>query len=260
MKKVILVMLLTFLLPNIVSAKRGGGIFGKTERIIDISDIDIKGANGEELYLAYKTTQVFFFMGIYMSDDGYVLGVKKSFGIYYPLSKEKIKSLQKSGTLPAVLPTYKIPISEWLWGFSLWILLAVVGGLWLFMLPEKKDRNFTSGCNYYFGKDTAVNFDKALHYFKKSADKEHAGALYNLGIMYLKGQGVTQNNELSISYFEKAVNKESVDAQFTLGKIYANGAIVSKDINKAIQFFKSACDRGDAEACTMLKNLQNDLH
>ena len=190
-----------------------------------------------------------------MSDDGYVLGIRKSYGSYYPLSEEKIKELQKSGALPVILPTYKIPLSEWLWGFSLWILLIIIGGLWLFMLPEKKESNFTSGCNYYFGKETPVDFDKALHYFKKAADKGHAGALYNLGIMYLKEQGVAMNHELSISYFEKAAKKEHIDAQFTLGKLYLDGTIVTKDIKKARQYFKNACDKGDDEACAMLKEL-----
>lgn len=243
------------LIPNVVSAKRGGGIFGKSERIVDISDVDIKGPNGEELYLAYKTTKVFFIMGVYMSNDGYVLGIKKSFNSYYPLSEAKIKELQKSGALPAVLPSYKIPFSEWLWGFSLWILGVIIGGLWLFMLPEKKDRDFTSGCKYYFGKEVSVDFGKALDYFQKSANKEHAGALNNLGVMYLKGQGVAKNYELSISYFEKAANKDYPNAQFTLGKLYLDGTLVTKDIKKATQYFKSACENGDADACTILKEL-----
>lgn len=259
MNRIVLIILLTLLIPNAASAKRGRGLFGKSERVIKISEVDIKGPNGEELYLAYKTTKVFFFMGVYMSNDGYILGVKKSFGTYYPLSEEKIKSFQKSGALPAALPAYKIPISEWLWGFSLWILLAVLVGIWLFKLPKKKERNFISGCKYYFGKETPVDFDRALNYFKKAADKDHAGALYNLGIMFLKGQGVTKDNEISIKYFEKAANEEHIDALFTLGKIHNNGTIVSKDNRKAMSFFKSACDKGDVEACKMLKNLQNEL-
>ncbi|QCX38351.1 sel1 repeat family protein [Aureibaculum algae] len=257
MKSTILIILIAILIPNTAFAKRGGGLFGKSERIIKISEVDVKGADGEELFLAYKTTQVFFFMGAYMSDDGYVLGIKKSFGSYYPLSEEKIKSLQESGVLPAALPTYKIPISEWLWGFSLWILLTVLGGLWLIMLPKKKDRNFTSGCNHYFGKETPVDFNKALNYFEKSANKGHSGALHNLGIMYLNGQGVTKNNELSIEYFKNAANEGYVDSMFTLGKIYSGGTLTNKDNKKAMLYFQMACDKGDVEACTSLKNLQN---
>jgi len=253
MKTIVLVILLTTLLPNVVSAKRVGGIFGKSERIINISDVDIKGPNGEELYLAYKTTSVFFIMGVYMSNDGYVLGVKKSFNTYYPLSEEKIKELQKSGALPVILPTYKIPLTEWLWGFSFWMLLIVVATIYFF--PKGKEANFIAGCKHYFGKKVPLDYKKAFKYFIKSANKGHAAAQYNLGIMYLKGQSVTKNHELSISYFEKAANQEHIDAQFTLGKLYLDGTIVTKDIKKARLFFKNACDKGDSDACAMLKKL-----
>ena len=248
---------MVILIPNVVSAKRSGGLFGKSERIINISEVDIKGPNGEELYLAYKTTQIFFVMGVFMSDDGYVLGIKKKFGTYYPLSEEKIKSLQESGVLPATLPPYKIPLSESLWGFSFWILLAVILVLWLIMLPQKKDRYFTSGCNHYFGKKTPINFDRALEYFIKAGNKGHAGALHNLGVMYLNGEGVIKNNQLSIGYFEKAANEGYVDSMFTLGKIYSEGTLINLDKKKALSFFQLACDNGDAEAYSLIEKMQN---
>ena len=259
MRIFLIIITLAILAPNLVSAKRVGGIFGKSERVEEISDVDFKGAKGEELYLAYKTTSLFFFMGVYISDDGYVLGIKKSYGSYYPLSEEKIKELQTSGHLPNPLPTYKIPMSERLWGFSLWILLTVVAIIYFF--SKGKEANFATGCNYYFGKEVSVDYTKAFRYFIKSANKGHAPAQYNLGIMYLSGQGVIQNNEKAIFYFEEAASQGYIDAQFTLGNIYYKGKASPKDVKKALSFFETACANGDKEACKMVNDIkENELN
>jgi len=258
MKTFLIVITLIILIPNVASAKRVGGIFGKSERIEEIAEVNLKGAKGEDLYLAYKTTSLFFFMGVYISDDGYVLGIRKSYGSYYPLSEEKIKELQASGHLPNPLPTYKIPLSERLWGFSLWIMLVVVTGLWILFLPEKKDRYFTNGCKYYFGEKVTVDYHKALGYFTKSAKLGHAGARHNLGIMHLSGRGTAKNTEKAISYFEEAAGQNYTNAQFTLGKLYFEGKAISKDIKKSLSFFNKACTNGDEQGCKMASYIEEN--
>jgi len=259
MKIFLVFITVAILAPNIASAKRVGGIFGKSERIEEIGEFDLKGPNGEELYLAYKTTSLFFFMGVYISDDGYVLGIKKSYGSYYPLSEEKIKEFQAGGHLPNPLPKYKIPLSERLWGFSLWMLLTVVAIIYFF--PKGKEANFIAGCNHYFGKEVPLDYKKAFKYFMKSASKGHAAAQYNLGIMYLNGQGTAINTEKATSYFEEAVNQGYANAEFALGGMYFDGNGMLKDVNKALLFYENACSKGHKEACRMVNYIkENNLN
>ncbi len=127
--KAFLIIAITFLFifPQNLFARKGG-LFGKQDKIEKIMDVAIKGSKGEELYLAYKTTSLFIFGGVYIKDDGYVLGIKKGYGSYYPLDEKQILTFQEKGFLPNPLPKYKIPFIEYLFGFSIWIILFFVIG------------------------------------------------------------------------------------------------------------------------------------
>ena len=251
MKNILLILTCAILIPNLASARRVGGLFGKSESIEEIIDIEAKGPNGEDLYLAYKTTGFYFFMGAYMSDDGYVLGIKGS-SSYFPLDENQITANQESGVLPKPLPEYKIPFMDWVWGFSLWILLLVLGVIWFF---PKGGTPFEKGCKFYFGKDVPVNYNKAHTYFKKSAKEDFAPAQYNLGIMYLNSQGVEKDIQKTISYFMLASDQGYVNAQVQLGNLYFNGEEMPKDMDKALSFYKDACKNGSQDACKMVAHI-----
>ena len=98
--------------------------FGGQETIHKIVDVKLKGANSEKLFLGYKTYILFFIAGIYVKDEGYVLGISGSNSKYYPFpSGEELKNFQASGMLPTELPEYSIPFIEYVFGYSLWIIL-----------------------------------------------------------------------------------------------------------------------------------------
>ena len=112
-----------------------GGLFGSSEKIEKIQDLE-----GTEYILSHRYTSHFFFAGIYLSDDGYVLQKKidstsnrpsdlikrvEELNTYYPLSAEKILEMQQSGVLPTPMPRYSIPLSEYVFGYSLWLVLAL---------------------------------------------------------------------------------------------------------------------------------------
>jgi len=251
MKNIILILAFAILVPNLASARRIGGLFGKSENIKEIIDLKAKGPNGEDIYLAYKTSGYYFFMGAYMSDEGYVLGIRGK-SSYYPLNKNQIITYQESGLLPKPLPEYKIPFTDWLWGFALWILLLVLAVIWFF---PNRGTPFEKGCKFYFGKNVPVDYMKAYGYFKKSANEEFAPAQYNLGIMYLKGQGVEKNVQKAISYFMLASDQEYVNAQVQLGNLYFNGEEEPKNLDRALSFYKSACKNGSQDACKMVDHI-----
>jgi hypothetical protein len=100
--------------------------FGKQETITCITDVTLKGADDEALCLAHKTTIQFFGGGLYLKDDGYVLGIKSKSDSYYHMPPApELKAFQESGTLPTPLPPYKIGAFEYLLGYSLWLAVAV---------------------------------------------------------------------------------------------------------------------------------------
>src|SRR5215468_4630182 len=100
--------------------------FGKQETITCITDVTLKGGDDEPLCLAHKTTIQFFGGGVYLKDDGYVLGIRGKRDVYYHMpTAEELKEFQEAGTLPTPLPPYKIGAAEYLLGYSLWLALAV---------------------------------------------------------------------------------------------------------------------------------------
>lgn len=100
--------------------------FGKDEKIHHIQDVKMKGANGEALFLAYKTSSQSFLLPVYITDDGYVLGLKDSPKKYYSLPDgERLKTIQAAGNLPDPLPPYSLTIMQLIFGHSLWIAVAI---------------------------------------------------------------------------------------------------------------------------------------
>lgn len=103
------------------------GMFGPDESITCIEDVALKGGNGEPLCLAYKRTIVFVFAGVYVKDDGYVLKPKAEARTYYPMpTATELDGFQAAGLLPRPLPPYSLSAWDYLFGYSLWIVIAGV--------------------------------------------------------------------------------------------------------------------------------------
>ena len=103
-------------------------MFGTSENIARLQDVDVLGPNGEALFLGYKTTKRFFGAGLYVTDDGYVLGLRSDAMRYLALTPLQIRELQQRRQLPTPLPSYRLGIFDLLIGYSLWLILAVVAG------------------------------------------------------------------------------------------------------------------------------------
>ena len=105
-------------------ARAGKMMFGTDESIRTIEQ-----TKDPEYNLCYKTSIYFFVAGCYVKDDGYVLqkvGESKS---YMTLTPELKEQLQSSGILPNPLPPYSLSFFDYLFGYSNWIILAVVIGI-----------------------------------------------------------------------------------------------------------------------------------
>jgi hypothetical protein len=114
---------ISFLSPNTANAKL---MFGKDETIHFIQDVDLKYQD-KALYLAHKVSTQFFLAGLYVNDDGYVLGIKGEDKRYFSMpGGDALERYQKQGLLPNPLPPYSLGFFDYLFGYSLWIILVVL--------------------------------------------------------------------------------------------------------------------------------------
>jgi len=107
------------------------------------------------------------------------------------------------------------------------------------------------GCKYTSsGEDQGYlqDYDKAVHWFRKSADQGCAVAQLNLGTMYQHGEGVGEDYNKAARWYRKAAAQGNANAQFGLGKLHTRGSGVVKDYNEAARWFHKAADQGHADA------------
>jgi len=153
MKKSIIllfVVLVALALNEKVEAKGmpAAGLFGNHEKVYKLEDVKLKSAYNEDLFIGYKTSIYFFLAGVYIKDEGYVLGVKGDENRYYPypngIESEKYKKL---GLLPSSLPAYSLSLKDYLRGYSLWIILCGIAVYKLLTRSPSKEKLFQKDQN-----------------------------------------------------------------------------------------------------------------
>ncbi len=122
------------------AASAGSILMGNSDNLQRLSPLQLKGKYGEPLYLGYRTTKVVVGLGIYIKDQGYVLLPASDQALYYPLDAKQIAEMQADGSLPLNLPSRSLPLVEYLYGYSLWIAIAVVATYIRFDELRKKRR------------------------------------------------------------------------------------------------------------------------
>lgn len=101
--------------------------FGKQEEVRCIADVGGRGAAGEPLCVAYKTTTFFVGAGVHLRDDGYVLRARTGpTDRYYPLDATKVQEMQGAGELPTPMPPYSIALADYAWGNLLWLIAGML--------------------------------------------------------------------------------------------------------------------------------------
>jgi len=109
--------------------------FGTDETIDRIEDVKLKGEDDEALFLGHMVRTHWFLAGLYVEDAGYVLGVQGDSKRFYRVPEgEELKRFQREGFLPDPLPAYSLSFFDYLFGYSLWL---VVAGLGLWTLVSK---------------------------------------------------------------------------------------------------------------------------
>jgi hypothetical protein len=69
------------------------------------------------------------------------------------------------------------------------------------------------------------DYNQALRYFRKAAEKNNGLGLYGLGYMYLSGTAVLQDYDTALKKLQAAADAGDRDAHFYLGTMYYNVSI-----------------------------------
>lgn len=105
---------------------------------------------------------------------------------------------------------------------------------------------------YYMGSYYAdiEEFEKAVEWFRKSAEQEYAKAQLCLAREYLYGQGVSSSDiGEALRWFRKAAEQGEVGALKDLGFLYKEGILgVTQDKDEARRWYQKAADQGDEDA------------
>ncbi|KAK8898261.1 hypothetical protein M9Y10_000539 [Tritrichomonas musculus] len=98
------------------------------------------------------------------------------------------------------------------------------------------------------------NVDKAIYYYKLSAEQNYSDAQYELGNIYYSKEYDAFDIDKAMHYFTLAANKSKY-AQYALGNIYSEGIYVQRDINKAIYYYTLAANQNYDLAQLSLGNI-----
>jgi len=119
--------------PRAEAAVFGEGDYFRTLRKLAISAQQIEeyelpaewatARNGDKTVLASHSRLFFVFLGVNVTDEGYVIQAAGD-DIYWPLTPDWIKELQAGGILPDPMPKYSTPLIDLLLGYSLWIIIG----------------------------------------------------------------------------------------------------------------------------------------
>ena len=113
---------------------------------------------------------------------------------------------------------------------------------------------YEKGSKYYVKKD----YERARKYFREAANRGHATAQFNLGVMHLNGEGVIKNDKEASNWFLLSANQGVADAQANLGYLYEFGRGVPEDKQEALKWYRKAADQGNTIAKEALVTLDSN--
>lgn len=90
--------------------------------------------------------------------------------------------------------------------------------------------------------------DKAITYFKKSANGGNKKAQFSLAKCYLSGTGIKEDDTQAAKWLQKSADQGYSDAQYLLATLYESGSGVRKDAQSAFNWYSKAAAKGNAAA------------
>ena len=110
------------------------------------------------------------------------------------------------------------------------------------------DEQYALGRRYYKGDGVETNRAEAVKWYRKAAERGHAGAQFALGTCYCYGEGVEKNHAEAVKWWRKAADQGQKEAQFNLGLSCYNGDGVEKNHAEAVKWWRKAAEQGHGDA------------
>ena len=100
--------------------------------------------------------------------------------------------------------------------------------------------------------DNAQDFEKAICWYRISAEHNETSAMYNLARIYRKEKSVRDINK-AIGWYEKAAEKGHIKSMYDLGYTYKS-EVEPADIELSTMWYEEAANHGDTDALVSLGN------
>jgi len=104
--------------------------------------------------------------------------------------------------------------------------------------------------------DVQDDIEKAISYWKKSAESGFARAQHNVGLALRYGSGSTVDPDTAFEYFSKAAAQGNANSIYELGLCYLEASGVAKNEKKGLELIRKAADGGCGEAIEYLSKLK----
>ena len=126
-----------------------------------------------------------------------------------------------------------------------------------FLKLESKDQAddnlyYKLGSMFKKGLGTDIDMDRAIDYFKRSAEMNNKNGLYEYGKELLLGEHIPQDKEKAVKLLEKAIKLENINAKRILALEHITAEHLEQDIDKGLAMLTECADSGDTCACYKL--------
>jgi hypothetical protein len=131
---------------------------------------------------------------------------------------------------------------------------AALSGFLKLESKEQADDNlyYKLGSMFKKGLGTDIDMDRAIDYFKRSAEMNNKNGLYEYGKELLLGEHIPQDKEKAVKLLEKAIKLENINAKRFLALELISGEHLNQDIDKGLAMLTECADSGDTCACYKL--------
>ena len=129
-----------------------------------------------------------------------------------------------------------------------------------FLELESKDQAddnlyYKLGSMFKKGLGTDIDMDKAIDYFKRSAEMNNTNAKRTLALEYISGKHLELDIEKGLEMLTVCADRGDTLSCYKLGKIYFKGEIVYKDLNMAEKYLLKAAENKNEYALYSLGKL-----
>ena len=114
--------------------------------------------------------------------------------------------------------------------------------------PTDQWEQYNIGYSYEFGTNGLQDYEKAVYWYRKSAEQGNAWSQNRLGDCYRDGKGVNPNLKIAVEWYTKAGKQGDQDAQYKVGLCYSNGNGVDANDTIALQWYIKAAEQGHSWA------------